>query len=73
MFCMRTDAMFSAFRPAVEKVARERHVAAVADQVSVGMPQDDQKIGPIANENQYKRVVSLIDGAVAGAMTIKQG
>ena len=28
---MRTDAMFSAFRPAVEKVARERHVAAVAD------------------------------------------
>lgn len=31
MFCMRTDAIFSAFRPAVEKVARERHVAAVAD------------------------------------------
>ncbi len=48
--------------------------AAVADQVSVGMPQDDQKIGPIANENQYKRVVSLIDGAVAeGAELITGG
>lgn len=48
--------------------------AAVAGKVSVGMPEDDQKIGPIANQNQYKRVVSLIDGAVAeGAELITGG
>ena len=48
--------------------------AAVAEKVSVGRPEDDARIGPIANENQYKRVVSLIDGAKAeGAELITGG
>lgn len=48
--------------------------AAVVEKISVGMPEDDQRLGPIANENQYKRVVSLIDGAKAeGAELIAGG
>ena len=48
--------------------------AAVVEKVTVGLPDDDQRIGPIANESQYKRVVSLIDGANAeGAELIAGG
>jgi len=39
--------------------------AATSAKISVGLPQDDPKIGPIANGAQYARVVKLIETAQA--------
>ncbi|WP_221791787.1 aldehyde dehydrogenase family protein [Aquisediminimonas sediminicola] len=45
--------------PEVAKLAVE-----TAQQLSVGMPSGNADLGPIANQNQYRRVVSLIEQAI---------
>ena len=47
--------------------------ADAADKLSVGMPEDDPDIGPIANEGQYRRVVAMIEDAIADGARLVAG
>lgn len=80
VFNMMNNSGQSCIAPSRLLVPQERYeevkalAAAAAAKVTVGQPADDARIGPIANEAQYGRVVSLIDGAVAeGAELIAGG
>jgi|TARA_R110002049_G_scaffold12487_6_gene55865 aldehyde dehydrogenase (NAD+) len=44
-----------------------------ADALTVGMPDDDADLGPVANQAQYVRVVSMIDQAVKEGATLLAG
>ncbi|ODU68603.1 MAG: aldehyde dehydrogenase [Novosphingobium sp. SCN 66-18] len=47
--------------------------AQAADALSVGLPADDPFMGPIANAPQYRRVVGMIEQAVAEGATLLAG
>ncbi|MWV27543.1 aldehyde dehydrogenase family protein [Erythrobacter sp. GH3-10] len=59
--------------PAARQKEAQEIAGRVARNLTVGMPQDDADLGPVANEAQYGRVITHIEQAIVDGATLVAG